>query len=292
MSDVTNRAESTLLVRLFQRTLQVGGSFLAVMSVTKLIFVGMNDGPAASLRLLFDWYSALIELGRAALEPYLQPAIAFVAQRLDLGLTLSPNWHHIFAPMLLYFNSEVLTNRLRTRNANLWAGIGLGVPLALLSGVRVPIEWLGDGIATDLIAPVSATVFFALLQTYLTSQWDRPANQTFWQTFGYYMIWTVSPHVAIGANVITAGAIADAYLTESQRPAAVVVIMLAFVVLIAFYWLLRATLLADTDRREGESWRARFRRAGGYTLGSALLGVVGGAIALTLINGGLKAIGL
>jgi succinate dehydrogenase hydrophobic anchor subunit len=292
MSNAAIQSDRSLFARGFQRTLQYGSFFLAVVSVTKLILVASNEGPAVSLSLLFDWYDAVVELVRAALEPWLHPVIAWIAARIDVGLTLSPYWHHLFAPMLLYFNSEAFTNKLRMRRANLWAGILLSTPLAMLSGVHIPSSLLGDGIASDLVSPVSATVFFALLQTYLTSKWDRPASETFWRTFRYYTLWTLTPHLLIGANVIMAGLITDAYVTEAERPAAVVIIMLTFVVAMASYFLLRATLLADTDRSAGESWGDRFRRTGGYTLGSALLSVVAGAIAVTLVNAGLKTIGL
>jgi hypothetical protein len=69
-------------------------------------------------------------------------------------------------------------------------------------------------------------------------------------------------------------------------------LLLSFVVLLAFYWLGRAAWLANYDRYGHESWSQRFLRSGTSHVGFLMLSAILGATLFLSLNAGLNLVGL
>lgn len=261
---------------------------MGALSLVLLAQQGLAIGLVEPLRIIVQFYEAVIEVLLGWANTPLSAAAKAIAARFHLEITLLPHWKHILIPMWLYVGADcrVMWSIARKRAAIFFAVIGSGIALAAsVAAATAPID---DPWMRPVLFPVLGLFLFNFLQAIWDALFKQRPGQTRWQVFWYYAGHFAIGNLLIGAIVIAVGALAK----PADLPGLSLLLLLLLVALIAARDLLVSAFGAAARRKPEQTWWASFANTANARLGGMVLGTLGAALAFLTLNAGLGLAGL
>ena len=260
----------------------IASNFGSVLSLVSLVKEGFDFGLAAPLDSILQYYQKFVEKALGWTEPYLRHGLERLRNIIGFDLRLLAHWKHFFVPMCFYVTATSYVNVKRRRYDSAIFTLILGVPLALASAVASGSLPLDDPRMFPAIPPIIGFMVFQTGQGIWDASWHRYGDNTWWQSFRYFLKWFVLSDAILGLAAI---GIVLGFEIGLSNPS--VVAFLIFITLLAFRTLGVAARAAAKDREVTKTWFQKFKILGGFHLGSRILGVLVGMIIFLAINAGL-----
>ena len=221
-------------------------------------------------------------------EPYLVWFLDCLNGLLRVNLQLYTHWKYIFVAMSLYLAADASARWGHGKKVSALFSIALGGTIALTSSVAAGTVPLKSSSVLLMVFPAIGVITHLLVQsawdvTFGTATTSRiPTKYTRARVFAYHTIaFGFTNAVICGFLVIIA-----LWASHLELPSLGLLLLLAFVILMALRNILVAAIVALLDRAEGEGWVHRFRSLPTQSHGLRILIVVVTAIGLTILQAG------
>jgi hypothetical protein len=246
---------------------------------------------------MLEYYQQFLNVLLGWFDAPLRKLILHLQEWTNIRWRLNPGWKHVFVLMWLYFSSDAKANW-STRKPFATFTILLGGVIALASTIATGIEASASSNLISAALPMAGLVVFELVRGVwsATFSFDNPSydasGKSWREIFAYCFYSYALPILVLGAIVLAAGWVVERQGLMSREIDSAMLVLSAFVVVLAFYWLARGAFRATYERMGGELWIDRFGRSRATYLGALLLTTMGGAVLFVGLNAGLKQIGL
>jgi|CXWL01.1.fsa_nt_gi hypothetical protein len=191
----------------------------------------------------FALYRDFVEWLTSPLEPIIEDLVLFFGSIIRIDLDINPNWKFFIVPLFLYFSRDAFELLARGRWATALGGGVIAAFILLFCCIQV-----SNSVEIQLGLPMGGLAIYALVQTYLTSRIHTPDDQSFGETFFYYIRNTFLPTAAMAFAAFALGSLLARSFPVTFGPAqAVAGAMLLYVLLMALYWLAMAREVAARD---------------------------------------------
>lgn len=258
------------------------GYSMNVLSLVSLVEEGLDFGVSAPLDSILKHYEKVVErlLGRT--EPYLRYGLERLRDIIGFDLRLFAHWKHFFVPMFFYVTATSSVNVGRSRYDSAIFTLIWGVPLALASAVASGSVPLDDPRMFPAIPPIIGFMVFQTGQGIWDASRHRYGDNTWWQSFRYFLKWFVLFDAILGPAAIFIVLWFEIGLSNPS-----VVAFLIFITLLAFRTLGVAAWAAAKDRDVTKTWYQKFKTLGGFHLGIRILGVLVGTLLVFVTDAGI-----
>jgi hypothetical protein len=187
----------------------------AVLSVVKLWALGLHVGLKGPFAAILTFYQTKF------VDPLLgwaEPLLRFILTYVAVNLHLHNHWKYMFVPMWLYFGADARTywHRRQQRSAIvtlIWGGL-----IALSASIASGVTSLDDPAMLPLVFPVAGFIIYEIGQAASdatlvrtpqelssSSRASVAKNQSWFQTFQYYILRLVLTNAVIGTVVYLIG---------------------------------------------------------------------------------------
>jgi hypothetical protein len=266
------------------RTRVILGFVVGVLSIDKILEQALGFGLAAPLQWILDFYAKIVEGSLHWADPCLRDIINYLKDRIGIHLELYPHWKYIFVPMWFYLFADVKTMWGNQRKPSavfffIWGGL-----VALTSSVAAGTTALDNKSLLPMIFPTTGFIIYSVVLAAWDAIFHIPEGYTGWKMFRYYFIAFPLTNILMAAIILIVGF----QMTEIEIPSLSLVLLIVFVVAMAFRNIAVSAVIATVDRAPGESWIHRFRAFGTQRHGFFVLAVIWGALVFAFLGAGFE----
>lgn len=260
------------------------GFIVAVLSIDELLRQALGLGLAAPLKSVLDFYVKIVEGLFGWADPYLKNFFNYLKDQIGIHLQLYPHWKYIFVPMWFYFFADVKTMWGNQRRPSALFFVVFGGLVALISSVAAGTTPLDTKSLLPMIFPTIGFIIYSIVLAVWDGIFHVPEGYTGWKMFRYYG--TAYPVANILIAVTILFIVIGFQLTEIQIPSLSLVLLILFVVAMAFRNIAVCAAIATFDRAPGESWIHRFHAFATQRHGFFVLAVIGAALVFAILGAG------
>jgi hypothetical protein len=276
------------------------GRILATLSALSLVQHGFTVGIAGTLRILLEYYDALVGALLGWAQPYIENLVQRLTAPMHWDLKVLPHWKHIFVLLTAYFFRSAAINwaygyRGAARFCAVW-----GALVALTASVAAGTIGLAGSVPRKNLAmvaiPVAGIFVFDMAKqlwnaTFIREQAARVYGRemwTWWEFFRPNLLLVLSQTVA--SLAIAWGVLQVPVVRQLPSPglAALALLILG----LALYRIGIGASEVKGLRKHGEAWSAAFWRTNSAGVGASLLGLTFWVTVFLLTNAGLRFYGL
>lgn len=272
--------------KLMKAAMTILGLIASIISVAKLISVGLTSGATGVLALCFKWWDSLLNVLFGWATPYVATGLLQLASWIPINVVLLEHWYHILVLMSLYVTGDIVADwsrryseasrkRARNRTVSAILTVIVGYPLAIsVSAIAGTVDLTGTD-RLGVIYAISGFVLYQLFRSLLNGMLFPHDDKSRWETIVHFF-WRM-PFMDV-----VCGLLALAIGTYGPMPNLLVLVI--FVVLIAVLrnLLVPAIFVLSTKGADIAFW---FRLAT-VRLGLRVLAVVLAAVVVVLGGAG------
>lgn len=279
-----------------KKMIQISSTGLSALSVLLLLqHAFLISDYSETIKHIIRYYDTLIGVCFGWLSPISEWFVNLFSKIFEWKLELFSHWKHVFVLLWLYFisSSKMIYTRSKSWLITLTGVVG-GAFIALLSAAIAGAVYPTEKNDFLIIAffPILGVVLFEICISCAKSQHDKKKgvkfSKTFFKGFKNYIL-----------PVILLGSIAVYYTTKlpSLDPNSFIInaglVGLGFfIILLSFYWFIHSIIKSIKDREDGEMFKDRLFRSGGFQLSKIVFNTIIAVSFLLLTNAGLSMVGL
>ncbi|MBU1667485.1 hypothetical protein KKC13_03645 [bacterium] len=276
------------------KLLNLLGTYLGALSILLLIRYAINIGDfGTTFKIILNYYDKLIGVTINWMFPLAVELLKKIEEYFHLKLTLLPQWKHVFVIIWLYFiaSSKMIwrrtSNKFLTIFGIIWGAI-CALFASIMSGAVQPSS--DNDIVLMILLSVLWVVIFEIGITLAKTLEGLIITGKGSARIRKGLLNYIFPAMLIG--VFSAWAAIKLATTFSMILNSGLVGIGIYILLLSFYWFLRACVNSMTDRKIGESYIERFLRAGGTELSTSVFRTIIIVSIFVLMNAGLSMVGL
>lgn len=272
------------MLKTSNRTRAILGFLVGVLSIDKILEQALGFGLVTPLQWILDFYAKIVEGSLHWADPYLRDILNYLKDRIGIHLQLYPHWKYIFVPMWFYFFADVKTMWGNQRKPSavfffIWGGL-----VALTSSVAAGTVALDNKSLLPMIFPTTGFIIYSIVLAAWDAIFHIPEGYTGWKMFRYYFIAYPLTNILMAVIIIMIGF----QMMEIEIPSLSLVLLIVFVIAMAFRNIAVSAVIATVDRAPSESWINRFRAFGTQRHGFFVLAVILGALVFVILGAGLE----
>lgn len=279
-----------------KKMIQILSTGLSALSVLLLLqHAFLISDYSETIKHMLRYYDTLIGVCFGWLSPVSEWFVQLFSKIFDWKLKLFPHWKHVFVILWLYFisSSRMIFTRSKSWLITLTGIVG-GAVIALVSAAIAGSVYPNEKKDYLLIAlfPILGVVLFEICISCAKSQHDKKKGVKFSKTFFKGFKNYVLPAILLGSIALYYTTKLPSFDPNSFIINAGLVGLGFFIILLSSYWFIHSIIKSIIDREDGELFKDRVFRSGGFQLSRIVFNTIIAVTFLLLTNAGLSFVGL